>query len=158
MALNAEASTGRWLPSHVYASLEETSARLGDLISCDSSPGDPRLGAYVLAVEDLELGRLLGHVGFSPLDVDVEVSYAIAEAFRGRGLGAEALASACSWIAETWGVPRVLAVTASANAASRRVLDRAGFVLEGERVMLFQGGEAVVSRYFWHATGVGRIA
>lgn len=73
MELNGEPSTSRWLPSHVYAGLDEANSRMRHLIACYSSPGDPRLGPYVLAIDHLASGALLGHVGFSPFDGDVEV-------------------------------------------------------------------------------------
>lgn len=153
MTLNAESSTRHWLPSHVYPTLEDASSRLEFLISCYSAPGHPQRGPYVLAVEHKDKGKLLGHVGFSPLDDEVEVSYAIAESSRGRGHGTEALVHACNWLADAFAVSRVLALTASANVISRRLLDRASFVREQEAVMVFQGHEQVVSRYCRHAPG-----
>ncbi|MFO1303882.1 MAG: GNAT family N-acetyltransferase [Burkholderiales bacterium] len=152
MELNVEPSTRRWLPSHVYADADEARSRLRYLISCYSSPGDPRLGPYVLAVEHLASGALLGHVGFSPFDSDVEVSYAIAETSRGRGFGAEALSSSCRWAAETFNLHRILAITESENVPSRRTLDRAAFVHDGDMVMRFQGSPQAVSRYVWRAS------
>lgn len=151
MELNGEPSTRRWLPSHVYADLDEATARMGYLISCYSSPGDPRLGPYVLAVEHLASGALLGHVGFSPFDGDVEVSYAIAEDSRGRGYGSEALLRACQWAAERFGLTGLLALTEAENSPSRRTLERAAFVHESDTVMRFQGSEQTVSRYWWRA-------
>ena len=149
MALNAEPSTRRWLPSHVYADIGEATSRMQYLISCYSSPGDPRLGPYVLAVEHLASAALLGHVGFSPFDGEVETSYAIAEASRGRGHGAEALSCACQWAAASFGLPSILALTEAANEASRRTLERAAFVHDRDIVMRFQGSEETVSRYLW---------
>jgi RimJ/RimL family protein N-acetyltransferase len=153
MVLNAESSTRRWLPSHVYPTLEDASSRLRFLISCYSEPGHPRRGPYVLAVEHRHEDRLLGHVGFSPFDDEVEVSYAIAESSRGRGYGTEALVHACNWIVDAFAVPWVLAITESANVDSCRLLDRASFVRVREEVMLFQGREQLVSRYRWHPPG-----
>ena len=153
MALNAEASTSRWLPSHVYPTLEVASSRMAYLIGCYSAPGHPRRGPYVLAVELKDERRLLGHVGFSPFDDEIEVSYAIAESSRGRGHGTEALVHACDWLAGAFAVSRVLALTESANVISRRLLDKASFVLASEEVMMFQGHEQRVSRYHWHSPG-----
>lgn len=153
MELNGEPSTSRWLPSHVYADLDEATSRMRYLISCYTSPGDPRLGPYVLAVEHLASGVLLGHVGFSPFDADVEVSYAIAEASRGHGYGAEALLKACRWAAGNWSLPSFLAITEPENASSRRTLERAGFVHAHDTVMKFQGTPQTVSRYMWRRSG-----
>ena len=151
MALNAEASTRRWLPSHVYATPDDASSALELLIACYSASGRPQLGPYVLAVEHGQTSRLLGHLGFSPLGGEVEVSYAIAESARGRGYVAESLVNACNWIADAFTVSRVVAVTARANVASRRTLERASFVHSQDEDMVFQGNQETVSRYCWHA-------
>lgn len=153
MALNAEPSTSRWLPSHVYATIGEARSTLEYLISCYTEPGHPQLGPYVIAVTEASTNRLIGHVGFSPLDDEVEVSYAIAESARGRGYGAESLLHACEWAASSFGVARILALTASANVASRRTLDRASFAHEGDAERLFQDHRQIVSRYCWRAGG-----
>jgi len=151
MRLNEEPSTRRWLPSHVYADLAEARARMDTLIACCEDPGHPAQGPYVLAVERRADGVLLGHVGFSPFEDEVEVSYAIAEAARGQGLGTEALVSACRWAARTFGLRQLLALTASANVDSCRLLERAGFVRIEETFMRFQGQEQRISRYGWRA-------
>ena len=153
MELNGEPTTRRWLPSHVYADLDEAAARMRFLISCYTSPGDPRSGPYVLAVEQIASRTLLGHVGFSPLDDEVEVSYAIAEASRGRGYGSEALLHACQWAATTFDLSSIVAITESENAPSRRTLERAAFVHAEDTVMPFQGSEQTVSRYVWGRPG-----
>ena len=67
-ALNTEASTARWLPSHAYANVGEALEAMQFLTSCYAEPGHPQRGPYVLAVEHRGSGKLLGHVGFSPLD------------------------------------------------------------------------------------------
>ncbi len=149
MELNGEPSTRRWLPSHVYADAHEATKRMEYLISCYSSPGDPRRGPYVLAVDHLASGVLLGHVGFSPYDDDVEVSYAIAESHRRRGYGSEALNYACQWAADCFGLPSLLAITEFENVPSRQTLDRAGFIHSQDSVMRFQGAEQTVSHYTW---------
>lgn len=147
LELNAEPTTRRWLPSHVCADLEEARATLGFLIASYAAPGDPRLGPYVLGIELRDTGQLVGHVGFSPLGEDVEVSYAVAESARGRGFGSEALHHACDWACRTFGLPGAVATTASENLASRRLLAKARFAHVRDEVMRFQGAEEAVSRY-----------
>lgn len=153
LRLNAEPSTRAWLPSHVYSDLSHAEAAVAYLIGCYSSPGDARRGPYVLGVELRRTGALIGHVGFSPLDDDVEVSYAIAEGLRGHGYGVEALAAACGWAAKAFMLSGLMAVTASANVASRRLLDRAGFSHREDAWIRFQGTEQEVSRYVWFPAG-----
>lgn len=156
--LNGEPSTSRWLPSHVYESPAVAEAALEYLISAYAKPGDPRHGPYVLAVERSHDARLLGHVGFGPLDGEVEVSYAIAESARGHGFGAEALAHACTWAGRAFRLPTLVAITATDNVASRRVLERARFFHVRDDVMRFQGADRRVSHHRWRATDVGGAA
>lgn len=155
MELNGEPSTRRWLPSHVYANAQEATERMEYLISCYASPGDPRQGPYVLAVDHLASGTLLGHVGFSPFDGEVEVSYAIAEGYRRRGYGAEALWFACQWAASRFGLPSLLAITEAENAPSRLTLERAKFFHSKDSLMRFQGTQQAVSHYLWRPSGDG---
>ena len=149
MELNAEPSTRQWLSSHVYANEQEAIARMKYLTSCYLEPGDPRFGPYVLAVDHLASGTLLGHVGFSPFDAEVEISYAIAESHRQRGYGSEALSFACQWAASSFNLSSLLALTETANDPSRLTLGRARFVHVQDSVMRFQGTEQMVSRYVW---------
>lgn len=153
--LNGEASTRFWLPSHVYSDLSHASTAVTYLIGCYSSPGDARHGPYVLGVELRRTGELIGHVGFSPLDGEVEISYAIAEGCRRRGHAIEALAGACGWAADAFALTCLTAITACANVASCRLLERTGFCHRGEESRLFQGTEQRVSRYVWSPAGSG---
>lgn len=154
LQLNGEETTRRWLPSHVYADLDEASQAVGYLVAQRMNPGDPRRGPYVIGVVHAASERLIGHVGFSPLRGEVEISYAIAEDVRRRGYATQALTAACQWAAATFGLDTILALTASANIASRRTLARAGFRHRADELMRFQGGEEQsVSIYLWNPAG-----
>lgn len=152
MNLNAEQTTRTWLPSHVYSTLDDALTALAFLIGKYAQPGNPRHGPYVLGIEHRESAKLLGHVGFSPLGEDVEISYAVAEASRGQGYGTQSMVAACRWAAAAFALNRILALTASANAASLRALVGAGFQRADERVMRFQGEHCLVSTYIWQAS------
>lgn len=147
MRLNAEPSTRRWLPTHVYANPDDAAAAVAYLIAQYASSGDPRRGPYVVGVVRRQDQQLLGHVGFSPLRDGVEVSYAIAEQARGQGHGTEVLTRACACAAAAFGLRDIAALTASANVASRRTLERSGFVSTGTETLRFRGVEQSVSTY-----------
>jgi RimJ/RimL family protein N-acetyltransferase len=153
-ALNREDTTRHWLPSHVYQDVADAEAALRYLIDSCSSPGDPRLGPYVLGVEHLGSGALIGHVGFSPLDDEVEISFAVGERFRCRGHAVEAIVVACRWVCSTFGLRSLVAVTAIDNTASQRTLDRCGFTWTEDKVMNFQGSEGRVRVYRFSAPAV----
>ena len=146
-ALSNEPAYRQELPSQVYADQVEARGALAFLIEQFAAPADPRHGPYVLAIEHRRDGALIGHVGLSPLEGDVEVGYAIAEAYQRQGLAVEAVTAACRWAVGKFGLPRILAITAHSNQGSRKVLARAGFERQENRVMLFQGTEQTVSVY-----------
>jgi ribosomal-protein-alanine N-acetyltransferase len=146
-ALSNEPAARQWLPSQVYA--DEVAARgvLKFLIEQYAAPADPRRGPYVLAIDHRSDGTLIGHVGLSPFEDDVEVGFAVAEAYQRQGLAVEAVIAACRWALGRFGLPRILAIAAQSNLGSRKVLARAGFKHQADRVMCFQATEQAVSVY-----------
>jgi RimJ/RimL family protein N-acetyltransferase len=63
--------------------------------------------------------------------VSAEVGYWLGEAYWGRGITTEALAAITRYAIEQHGLTRVFAVPFAYNQASCRVLEKAGFTLEG---------------------------
>lgn len=145
--LSLEPSSQLWLPSQIFADEAIARERLAFLIARCAAPGDPRLGPYVLAIEHRASGVLIGHVGLSPFDDDVEIGFAIAEAYQRQGLAVEAVTAACRWAFERFALPCILGIAAQANDASRKVLARAGFAHQDDREMNFQGTAQTVSVY-----------
>lgn len=145
--LSQEEAYRAGLPSQVYADEAAARAALDYLIAQCASPADPRRGPVVLAVELAADRTVIGHVGFSPFEGEVEIGFAIGQRCQGRGLGCEAVAAASRWAFANFGLEKILGITAAGNHASRRVMERAGFVLQEERVMRFQGVEEVVALY-----------
>ncbi|MFJ3234632.1 GNAT family N-acetyltransferase [Streptomyces sp. NPDC086787] len=95
-------------------------------------PGTP--GAF--AVESRTSGEVLGLVTVepgSPRD-GTEVSYTLLPEWWGRGLGREAVAAAVDWARGLPGGNQVVAVTQSANTASRRLLEAVGLAADSEVV------------------------
>jgi ribosomal-protein-alanine N-acetyltransferase len=92
----------------------------------------PRLGFGMWALHDKETGRFVGRCGLQPLadTPEVELGYTLHRAFWGRGLAAEASAAALRHGFETVGLPRVVAIALPENAASRRVMEKAGLAFE----------------------------
>ena len=73
----------------------------------------------------------------------VEIGYGLREAYRGRGLMAEALGALTAWALEQAGVCAVMAKIEKGNAPSRRVLERCGFApVPGTEGRLFRRAAA----------------
>ena len=60
-----------------------------------------------------------------------EMGYYVAQPYWGRGIGTCAVTSMCRYIFENTDILRIFAEPFSFNAASRRVLEKSGFELEG---------------------------
>jgi RimJ/RimL family protein N-acetyltransferase len=96
------------------------------LLTATEDGRDPRpFGYYQLQVA----GQAVGGIGFfgPPADGTVEIGYGLAPSARGHGYAAEALAALVRRAAEL-GAHTVRARTETENAASRRTLERTGFV------------------------------
>ncbi len=79
-------------------------------------------------------GAHIGNLAFrgSPENGEVELGYGIEEAYRGLGYATEAVETILSWAFDQPGVSKVTAQTAPDNAASRRVLEKCGFLPAGD--------------------------
>ncbi|HET6740561.1 MAG TPA: GNAT family N-acetyltransferase [Kribbella sp.] len=96
-------------------------------------------------VEDAQTGERLGRVGLGMRgDGTAEVGYWTAPAARGRGVAPAAVRAICRWAFETSELDLIEWRAEIGNDASRRVAEKAGFVLEGSlRKRLVHRGERV---------------
>ena len=86
--------------------------------------------SFALAVEDEAIGGI-GFVLHPDVErVSAEIGYWLGEPFWGRGIATEALAAVTQHAIEAHGLTRVYALPFARNAASCRVLEKAGYVLE----------------------------
>jgi len=138
------------LPSQVYRDEADAASVFEYLISQYANPAGP---PYVLGMESKEARELIGPVGFSPLDSDVEIGFAIEKRFQGQGPATEAVRAACDWAAKTFSLSCVIGITASSNHASRRVLLRSGFAPRGKAQMAFQGQKQCVVIFEFNLPG-----
>ena len=85
---------------------------------------------FALAVD----GQAAGGIGFMLREdverVSAEVGYWLGEKYWGRGIATEALRAVTDYAIATHGLTRLFAVPFAWNAASCRVLEKAGYVLE----------------------------
>ena len=88
------------------------------------------LPGWFVMLDDLVIGDCHTH-GAADAEGDIEIGYGLAAPYRGLGYGTELVKGLSAWLLAQPGIRRVVArhVPVS-NVASRRVLERAGFVLE----------------------------
>src|SRR5579884_2879080 len=89
----------------------------------------------VWTVLERDTGRFVGRCGLrwqEKADA-AELLYTLHREFWGRGLADEAAEKCARWGFEHVGLPRLVAFTDPANAASRRVLEKLGMRCDGEK-------------------------
>lgn len=111
-----------------HPTVEELAARIRDNVPAES------LG--LLAVERKEFGDVIGYCGLiedmHELEGEPELAYELLRSAWGQGYATEASMAVISWAQES-GLPRLWATVREWNTASRRVLEKLGFV-ETDRV------------------------
>ena len=95
--LSNEEPSRVWLSNQVCRDHVHAISVLEHFIEHYSTSANPRHGPYVLAIEHRVDGRLIGHVGFSPLDDEVEIGFAIAQDYQRQGFATEAIVAASRW-------------------------------------------------------------
>ena len=95
---------------------------------------------HALVAED---GRVLGR--FNLVDIEdrtAELGYRVAQHVTGRGVATTTVRELCGLAATRYGLRTLRAVTTQENAASQKVLTKAGFVLVGPVAPADLGGES----------------
>lgn len=99
---------------------------------------------HILAID--VAGQAIGGIGIH-LQTDIhcknaELGYWLAEPFWGHGIITKAISQMVDFAFNTYNINRVFARPFGTNKASQRVLEKAGFVLEGQlEKVLFKNGE-----------------
>jgi len=89
----------------------------------------PRSLVWLVTLDGVVIGDC-GTVGPLRAGGEIEIGYGLAAEHRGRGYGTEVVGALSRWLSGRPGVSRVVAEVQAGNTPSRRVLERAGFVLE----------------------------
>ena len=117
-----------WIGPHTFQRVTEEVAY--------QQAGQDERGWSVWAVERRDDGRFLGDCGLQPLEhkgPEVELGYDLHPDVWGQGLATEAARAVVQAARGPLGLDRVVAVVKPANAASRRVLEKAGLREAGRR-------------------------
>ena len=84
---------------------------------------------YPILLKD---GIHIGHVQACPIKEGWEIGYHIAAAHAGQGYAAEATRAFLPVVMQRLGINKIMGVVRADNPASRRVLEKCGFVLESK--------------------------
>src|ERR1700730_14066410 len=126
VALDSDVEVMRYIGSR-GGTREEIAERVRERIASDHGA----LGWWLIEGKDDGVLHVSAALLRMPAGEDIEVAYRLARASWGRGLATEAAAMLASYAFTQVGLPRLVAVTFPENTASRRVLEKVGFVHDG---------------------------
>ncbi len=125
-----------------HANDRRVSLQLRDRFPFPYAPEDARSFIELIAADDPQLhfgieigGEVVGAIGLQPLDdverLSAEIGYWLSVEFWGKGIMPEAVRAVTDHGHRSLGCRRIFAKVFCGNARSERVLEKAGFCLEG---------------------------
>ncbi len=117
-----------------YVAQDRSVADIRDAFDARLQPWKPGSAHWLcLVVRDAQDDTPLGVTGYVHREDDcAEVGFLFAPPAQGKGYGYESLKALCDFAFAGGGIRRLTATVTSGNIASRRVLEKVGFRLEGE--------------------------
>ena len=129
-----------------FVAQDRTVADIRDAFDSRLTPWTPGSAHWLcLVVRDNASQTPLGVTGYQHHEADcAEVGFLFAPAAQGKGYGYESLQALCDYAFHQGGIRRLTATVTAGNIASRRLLEKARYRLEGElRESYYLGGR-------WH--------
>ena len=132
----------QFVPDEVFETVEDAKENIEFLMGCYGS-GEGPLVYPVLLREGINIG----YVQLVPIEEGFEVGYHIAKEFTGKGYATEALNAFLEYMKEEKVLDKVYGICVSENVASKKVLQKCGFIKEFEGMGKYQGRNAEIARY-----------
>ena len=133
----------RFVPDEVFDTVEDAAETIAFLMAQYGKTDGPLVYPTIL-----KTGENIGYVQAVPLsDGGWELGIHIAEAFTNRGYATEAVQAFLPVILPMLGLRTMAGVCLADNLASRRVMEKCGFVKIFEGVGPYQGEERPICRY-----------
>jgi len=136
----------RFMPDEVFETKEAALEKIIHLISCYGSDEGPFV--YPILLKN---GQHIGHAGVMPIEGGWEIGYHVGKCYTRKGYATEAVKAFLSVITEQLGLDEVFGTCHAGNAASRKVLEKSGFLLEFDGMGLLHGKTQHICRYKWIA-------
>ena len=135
--------TRRFVPDEVFETEEEAAETIDFLMSQYGSTEGPLV--YPVLLKD---GTNVGYVQAVPLDENAwEIGYHIGKPYTSHGYATEAVKAFLPVIMPMLKINRILGICVTENLASRRVMEKSGFVLDYEGTGIYQEEERPICRY-----------
>ena len=141
----------RFTPDEVFETVEDAADTIGFLMTQYGSTEGPLV--YPVLLKD---GTNVGYVQAVPLDDGAwEIGYHIGGRYTGNGYATEAVKAFLPVVMKALGIDTIRGICVTENTASRRVMEKCGFVPEFEGTGSYQGEERPICRYSFSLKDAG---
>ena len=134
--------TKRFVPDEVFETVEDAKETIEFLMTVYESGEGPLV--YPVLLKD---GRNIGYVQLVPIEEGYEVGYHIGKEYTNNGYATEALKAFLCEIMPKKELDKVYGICVSENFASKKVLEKSGFIKEYEGVGEYQGESTQIAKY-----------
>jgi RimJ/RimL family protein N-acetyltransferase len=134
----------RFVPDEVFETIEEARETLEFLMSRYGGEEGPFV--YPVLLKDR---TNIGYVQLVPVEDGWEIGYHIAKKYTGKGYAAEAVKAFLPVMMKEHRLNRIIGICVAENYASRRVMEKCGFVKQYEGIGPYQGQEINICRYLY---------
>jgi len=105
---------------------------------------DGKSKVYAIVLND---GQHIGNVQAAPIKNGWEIGYHIGEVFTGKGYATEAVNIFLPFILDKLNISEIVGICHANNIASCKVMEHCGFILEFERLGLYQWKIKKIRKY-----------
>ena len=135
----------RFVPDEVFETVDEAAETIEFLMSQYDGSDGPFV--YPVLIKD---GANIGYVQAIPLDDGFwEIGFHVGEKYTKNGYATEAVKAFLPVIMNKLGIEKIKGICLSENIASRKVMEKCGFVLEFEGIDSYQGDQRQICRYWF---------
>lgn len=135
----------RFVPDEVFETIDEAAETIEFLMSQYGGSDGPFV--YPVLIKD---GANIGYVQAIPLDDGFwEIGFHVGEKYTKNGYATEAVKAFLPVIMNKLGIEKIKGICLSENIASRKVMEKCGFVLEFEGIDSYQGDQRQICRYWF---------
>ena len=134
--------TRRFVPDEVFETVEDAKETIEFLMTVYESGEGPFV--YPVILKD---GRNIGYVQLVPIEEGYEVGYHIGKEYTNKGYATEALKAFLCEMMPKKELDKVYGICVSENFASKKVLEKSGFIKEYEGVGEYQGESTQIAKY-----------
>ena len=134
----------RFVPDEVFETIEEARETVEFLMSRYGGEEGPFV--YPVLLKDR---TNIGYVQLVPVEDGWEIGYHIAKKHTGKGYAAEAVKAFLPVMMKKNRLNRIIGICVAENYASRRVMEKCGFVKQYEGIGPYQGKNINICRYLY---------